>query len=260
MMSPLLDRLYNRLVLSKRPYWNQFRNEHPQLFRSLYHAYRLYKTYRWLQYRRIYSKFRNYTLLSKRGYVANLALCDMFRYVPGAIVECGTWQGGMIAGIATLFNDDRDYYLFDSFEGLPPAQEIDGKDPHGNTAVEWQACQGLPGRGNNLKAEVEFAEKAMELSATKNVYILQGWFNETLPRYEGKPIAILRVDGDWYDSTMDVLTNLYQHVVPGGLMILDDYYYWDGTTKAVHDFLSKNNLSERIQQEPHMGYAYLIKS
>jgi O-methyltransferase len=166
----------------------------------------------------------------------------------------------MIAGIATLFNDDRHYYLFDSFEGLPPAKEIDGKDPMGTTAVEWQARQGLPGMKNNVKAEVEYAARAMALSATKNAHIFKGWFNETLPRYDGKPIAILRVDGDWYDSTMDVLTHLHQYVVPGGLIILDDYYYGDGTAKAVHDFLSNNNLIERIRQEQHGGYAYLIKS
>jgi hypothetical protein len=53
---------------------------------------------------------------------------------------------------------------------------------------------------------------------------------------------------------------LAQYVVPGGLIILDDYYYWDGTAKAVHDFLSNNNLIERIRQEQHGGYAYLIKS
>ena len=85
-----------------------------------------------------------------------------------------------------------------------------------------------------------------------------GWFNETLPKYPGKPIAVLRLDADWYQSTMDVLTYLYPHVVQDGVIIIDDYYYWQGCALAVHDFLSANKLAEQIRQFRE-SYAYMIK-
>ncbi len=253
-MFPLsIDQFYVKFVLSKRDNWDSFRTQHPRLFRSLYLGYRLYKGSRYLQYHRIYSRFSNFTMIPRWGYVANLALCDQFRHVRGAVVECGTWKGGMIAGIATLFKDDRDYYLFDSFEGLPIAQDID-KDWRSQPAKTWQANS-----NHNCRAEESFAQRAMLLSGARNVHIIKGWFNTTLQKYGGQPIAILRADGDWYESTMDILTNLYPYVVKGGLIILDDYYYWEGCAKAVHDFLSRNQLADRIYQFNN-GYPGLIKN
>jgi len=249
-----IDQLYRKFVLSKRGNWDSFRIQHPSLFRSLYLGYRLYKGSRYLQYHRIYSRFHDFTMIRRRGYVANLALCDQFRHLPGAVVECGTWKGGMIAGIATLFKDDRDYYLFDSFEGLPVAQDID-KDRGGQLGKTWQAKPST----NNLRAEESFAQRAMLISGARYVHIIKGWFNETLPKYNGQPIAILRADGDWYESTMDVLANLYPYVVKGGLIILDDYYYWEGCAKAVHDFLSRNQLADKIYQFNNL-YAGVIKN
>lgn len=247
-----IDQLYVRFVLSKRGNWDSFRTQHPRLFRSLCLGYRLYKGSRYLRYRRIYARFSDCTMIRRRGYVANLALCDQFRHLPGAVVECGTWKGGMIAGIATLFKDDRDYYLFDSFEGLPVPQDID-KDGGGQSAKAWQANS-----NHNCRAEESFAQRAMLLSGARNVHIIKGWFNKTLPNYSGKPIAILRADGDWYESTMDILTNLYPYVIKGGLIILDDYYYWEGCAKAIHDFLSRNQLRDKIYQSNNL-YAYIVK-
>lgn len=247
-----VDQLYVKFVLSRREGWNAFRRNHDRLFRLLYPAYRAYRALRYVRYHRIYSRFADFTMIRRRGYVTNLALCDQFRHVPGAVVECGTWKGGMIAGIAALFNDGRDYHLFDSFEGLPDPLEVD-KDRSGLSAAQWQARS-----SHNCRADESTARSAMALSGARNVRIHKGWFNATLPTYGGQPIAILRVDGDWYESTFDVLTNLFPHVAAGGLIIFDDYYYWDGCARAVHDFLSRNGLSERIHQSNDL-YAYLVK-
>jgi O-methyltransferase len=247
-----IDQLYVSFVVSKRESWEQFRIRHHRLFRSLYFGYRLYRSFRFLQYHRLYSRFAAFTMIARRGYVTNLALCDTFRHIPGSVVECGTWRGGMIAGIASLFGDDRHYYLFDSFAGLPPGRDID-TDPNGESATEWQSKS-----VHNCRAEESVAQQAMTLSGARNVHITKGWFSETLPHYDGGPIAILRADGDWYDSTMDTMTNLFPHVVKGGLIIFDDYYYWDGCSRAVHDFLSKNGRKEKIYQIKNQ-YAFLIK-
>ena len=249
-----IDRLYRTTVIDKRAKWEDFRKNHEKLFGLVYATcYRPYKVYRHHQYKDAYKKFKDFTMLQEYGYTGNLALCDQFRHINGSVVECGTWKGGMIAGIASIFNDDRHYCLYDSFEGLPPAVDID-IDRYGRPAKELQKT-----RINWLAISESTARQAMELSGANNVHIHKGWFNETLPDYNYGPIAILRADGDFYESTMDIFTNLHKHVVKDGLIIIDDYYYWDGCAKAVHDFLSNNQLSDKIRQCP-TSYAYIIKS
>jgi O-methyltransferase len=253
MASLSVDQLYVKYVASRRGAWDDFRARHSTLFNSLYQGYRLYRLAREARYHRVYRRFSGYTMIPKHGYVANLSLCDRFRHVPGAVVECGTWRGGMIAGIATIFSDARDYYLFDSFEGLPAPDEVD-RDVQGRSANEWRAAT-----THNCRADEESALEAMRLSGARNVHVRKGWFNATLPKYSGEPIAILRVDGDWYESTMDILTHLYPYVVKGGVIIFDDYYYWVGCSKAVHDFLSRHQLDDTIHKYQNL-YAYMVKS
>src|SRR5262249_41387462 len=86
------------------------------------------------RYIAIYRKFKNFTMIPRRAYIANLEITELFSKVRGSVVECGTWKGGMIAGMAKLLGQGRTYFLFDSFQGLPPAQEIDGA-----AALNWQA-------------------------------------------------------------------------------------------------------------------------
>lgn len=192
----------------------------------------------------IFRKLKDFTMISPYLYMKNLILVKRFSHIPGAVVECGTWRGGMIAGMAMILRNNRHYFLFDSFEGLPAAKEIDGQN-----AIEWQADKNSEKYFNNCKAEMGYAEKAMKISGATEYTIIKGWFNETLPLYDKKyKIAVLRLDGDWYESTMDCLNNLYDHVEPGGLIIMDDYHTWDGCTRAVHDFISARKLAIRISQ------------
>lgn len=68
---------------------------------------------------------------------------------------------------------------------------------------------------------------------------------------------MLRMDADWYASSMDILNNLFVVVNPGGLVVIDDYYAWDGCSRAVHDFLSRGQYAERINQ--HKGVCFIEK-
>lgn len=195
------------------------------------------------KYYTIYRTFKRFTMIPAYIYIQNLRLVNTYKHVDGAVAECGTWRGGMIGGIAKLLGD-REYFLFDSFEGLPEAKEVDGA-----AAIAWQNDIESPEYFDNCKAEMAYAEKAIALSGAKNYSINKGWFSDSLPKFDKKKkIAILRLDGDWYDSTMDCLNNLYDNVVPGGIIILDDYYAWDGCAKAVHDFLSNKGVADRIKQ------------
>ena len=202
----------------------------------------------------VYSKYKEYTMITKEIYFSNLKICKDFRNINGAIVECGTWKGGMIAGIAEVLGPDRNYFLFDSYEGLPDATEKDGK-----SAFDYQQNTNSQGYYDNCTASQQSAIDAMRLSGAKNVKITKGWFNETLPKQQFKNgIAILRMDADWYDSTMDILTNFFPQINKGGVIIIDDYYHWEGCTRAVHDYLSKHECAEAITSTS-FGVCFIVK-
>ncbi len=211
-----------------------------------------------LGFRGIYRKYRAYTMIHEAMYVDNLELCAKFGATPGCVVECGVWRGGMIAGMAEVLGAKRQYILFDSFEGLPPARE----DLDGTAAVAWQSNSKSPTYYNNCTAAEEEAAAAMKLSGATSFSLVKGWFNETLPGFNLPcEIAILRLDGDWYDSTRVCLEKLYPHVAPGGIVIIDDYYNWDGCARAVNEFVSglaAPNAVPRLRQFRDR-VAYLVK-
>lgn len=206
-------------------------------------------------YDKVFKKYQDYTMIPRAHYIDCLSLVSKFNNIEGCIVECGVWRGGMCAGIVSIVGKDRGFYLFDSFEGLPPAKEIDGK-----AALEWQKNTDVPTYFDNCKAEMDWAQKAMEKSGTKNFHLVKGWFQDTVPTYTfDKPIAVLRLDGDWYDSIAVCLESFFPKVAKGGLIMIDDYYTWEGPAKAIHEYLAKHKRSERLISTEHFSACYLIK-
>ena len=206
-------------------------------------------------YDHLYAEFGDFTMIPRETYIENLRVAKSLPAdVAGDIVECGVWRGGMSAGLARVFGNSRKYYLFDSFEGLPAAKEIDGAE-----AIRWQEDVGGDTYFENCKAEIGFAEKAMKTTGV-DFQLIKGWFSDSLPTFTiDHEIAILRLDGDWYESTMDCLKYLYPKVAKKGMVIVDDYYTWDGCTKAVHDYLSSIQSSSRIHTSAG-GICYIIKN
>jgi O-methyltransferase len=208
---------------------------------------------RGFRYHRIYNKFRDFTMIPEEIYIQNLMLAESVVGIGGCVVECGVWRGGMSAGIASILGSGRRYFLFDSFEGLPPAQDIDGA-----AALRWQSDKKSEFYYDNCAAPPELARQAMTLAGARDVHLMKGWFDKTLKDFAPPTqIALLRLDGDWYDSTMVCLDSLYDSVCAGGLIILDDYYTWDGCSRALHDFLSKRSAVERISDDG--GVCFLRK-
>jgi O-methyltransferase len=204
-------------------------------------------------YRNIHSRFQEFTMVPEVTYLSNLELAERVRDVPGCVAECGVWRGGMIAGIASVLGPSRNYLLFDSFQGLPPAQAVDGE-----SAIEWQKNTTSPEYHNNCAARAHYAETAMELAEINSYEIVSGWFHETLPRFSWQePVALLRLDSDWYESTIACLECIFQQVTPGGLVLVDDYYTWNGCSHAVHTFLAQRAATERIRE--FNGVCYMIK-
>jgi O-methyltransferase len=172
--------------------------------------------------------------------------------IPGALVECGVWKGGSsammaLAHLASSPVPCRPLHLFDSFEGLPePRRESDGREAiqyssnrAGGNLVSIQQCVGTLAENRQLlQDEVAYPEKLLQYHV--------GWFENTVEEAAPKipQIALLRLDGDWYESTRTCLVHLYPHVVRGGVVVIDDYGHWEGCRKAVDEFLA--SLSEPI--------------
>jgi hypothetical protein len=168
--------------------------------------------------------------------------------VAGAFVECGVWRGGSagILGLAMQTNGQhRKLHLFDSFEGLPEPGEKDG-----SYAVEYSGGK-ASGRLDPIAkcdatlpmVKTHLFEKLGLDPAKVNFHV--GWFQDTVPRDANGigPIAILRLDGDWYESTKVCLEHLYPLLSPGGALILDDYNYWEGCRKAADEYRDKHRIS-----------------
>ena len=205
-----------------------------------------------LRFRKIYQKYRHFTMIPERDYIGTLRLARQAMHTPGSIVECGTWRGGMIAGMADVLGPLRRYQLFDSYQGLPPVKEVDGP-----AALEWQTNKTSSDYHNNCTASEEEARAAMSISAAKDYQIIKGWFDQTLPETKlSEPIALLRMDADWYESTKCILDNLASSVTPGGMIIVDDYHTWDGCTKAVNEYVASR--SWRIRESHYAQICFII--
>jgi O-methyltransferase len=182
-----------------------------------------------------YTHVTNASLIRLHEIVGTVNELDL----PGDILECGVWNGGSAALMAFTdfkrpsLHHTRTIWLYDSFEGLPPPTEKDGVRGQ-NTFF-----QGLD------KGRVDMVHAAFRrLGVARDRYkIVEGWFDKTLISTPVDKIAVLHIDADWYESVKLALEQLYDKVVPGGFVILDDYGYWEGCTKATCEFLEERNLS-----------------
>ncbi len=169
--------------------------------------------------------------------------------IPGDFVECGAWRGGASFLMADLLRQagvaDRKVWLCDSFEGIPPPQEIDGA-----AAKAWAENKEGQFSFDNLRVSLEDVQQsAARLGLASHTEFVKGYFEQTLPAVRERigPISILRIDCDWYASVRCCLDNLYDQVVEGGFVIFDDYHTFDGCARAVHEFLGERGLSYRIE-------------
>ncbi|MEK7663913.1 MAG: TylF/MycF/NovP-related O-methyltransferase [Patescibacteria group bacterium] len=178
--------------------------------------------------------------------------------INGAFVECGVWKGGcsaIMAFVAKKYNSNRKTWLFDSFEGLPEPTKEDGlvaKEYAGNkTEGKLQTIEQCVA---SLKDVKEVLFEVLRLKKD-NIVIEKGWFQNTLPKAREKigKISILRLDGDWYESTKCCLDNLYDNVIVGGYIIIDDYGHWEGAKKALEEFFLKRNVRPDLIKIDYTG-------
>jgi O-methyltransferase len=154
--------------------------------------------------------------------------------IPGDLVETGVWRGGtaiyLRAILAAMEDHDRRVWACDSFEGLPEADaDRYPQDVPMRLHTFGQLAVGLE------EVRANFARYGL---LDDRVRFVQGWFRDTLPALAGElgSIAVLRLDGDLYESTIDALTHLEPLVAPGGFVIVDDYGGIEACREAVTDY------------------------
>ncbi|MFJ8920481.1 TylF/MycF/NovP-related O-methyltransferase [Streptomyces sp. NPDC102415] len=163
--------------------------------------------------------------------------------IPGDIVECGVWRGGSMQACAktllSLGETDRDLHLFDTYEGMtPPTAEDLRRD--GRPAQELLDAQGKD-RPIWAVASLEDVRAGFEQVPypKDRIHYVRGKVEDTVPEQAPEQISILRLDTDWYASTKHELTHLYSRLVSGGVLLIDDYGYWQGSRQAVDEFLEE---------------------
>ncbi len=164
--------------------------------------------------------------------------------VPGEIVECGVWRGGsMQAAALTLLECDdteRELHLFDTFEGMPPPSDADVRLKDGQPAEEIMRTSSKDTTIWAIAGLDDVKQGMLETGyPSEKVVYHQGRVEETIPDGAPDQIALLRLDTDWYESTRHELNHLYARLSPGGILIIDDYRYWQGSYQATHEWLDE---------------------
>ena len=162
--------------------------------------------------------------------------------IPGELIETGIWRGGatvFMRGVLAAYGiTDRRVWAADSFQGVPPPS-------HPRDAGLDISAKFYPVLSVGVQ-EVRALFHRYGLLDEQTVF-LEGWFKDTLPKAPINSLALLRLDGDLYESTMDALNPLYAKVAKGGFVIVDDYYALPQCAQAITDFRASYGISEPIQ-------------
>jgi hypothetical protein len=192
----------------------------------------------------LYAHIKEYTMCRPERFDNFCRALEFTRNLSGCVVECGVWKGGMIVGAAkfTIDNNiEREFYAFDSYEGFPEPTEKDIIAYTNESALKLEnwGMKRAPVKLDTLDSLYE-CMKLLDVP-NKKIIPVKGWFKDTVHDFKNT-IAILRIDGDWYESTRVCLENLYDNVVSGGIIILDDYGYWKGCKEATDEFLTSRSI------------------
>jgi O-methyltransferase len=167
------------------------------------------------------------------------------RKVPGDLIECGVWRGGatifMRAALLAYNDSDRRVWVADSFQGLPAP---DPKTYPADLALDLNRSNDQLAVGVDT-VRLNFARYGL---LDDRVKFLVGWFKDTLPNAPIEKLAVLRLDGDLYESTIESLDALYAKVSPGGYVIADDYGSIPACRKAVDDFRARHGVTAQINR------------
>lgn len=213
----------------------------------------------------IVDKIAPYTMTVADGLEPVYALFQAVKYIvqnklPGDMVECGVWRGGsmMLVAMALQFFGDtsRELYLYDTYRGMTEPDPIDVDFDNQAMKPLWEKAVGqgmVMGFGGTVD------DVRLHLSLTgypeRQMHFIEGDVLETIPATRPARIALLRLDTDWYKSTLHELRHLYDLLVPHGVLIIDDYGWCRGARQATDEFFRDRPfkpMMHRIDQGPRM--------
>lgn len=210
------------------------------------------------EFEKIFLQISAHTMLGKERlislYTHAKKIC--IQDFPGHFVECGVAAGGSSALLAWIIKKyskrPRLLFCFDTFEGMPDPtlDDVHANIPANDTGWGAGTCSAP------MRSLVELCEK---LDVSNIIFPVKGLFKNTLPNTSENigDIALLHMDGDWYESTCDILNNLYQKVIPQGFIHVDDYGYWDGCKKALHEHESKLDVKFELHHIDDTGVWFI---
>lgn len=193
------------------------------------------------------------TMLSvaRRKNVVDVVSLVLAEGIPGDILEAGVWKGGaslLMKATLVAHCSTKQLYACDSYQGLPSYTEVDKALPEerAKPMVRWTEAGALDFEGGVETVKSHFRQYGL---LDDRVHFVVGYFNETLYKMaEPRQLSVLRMDGDMYSSTMDILNTMYDRVAPGGAVIIDDYGFWPQCRAAVKDFFRRRGEAEWLEK------------
>jgi hypothetical protein len=209
----------------------------------------------------IWEAVRPHTMTSPERIVALMRATEyILRHnIPGDIVECGVWRGGSMMAVArTLIkalDTSRHLHLFDTYEGMTPPTEADFVVADGTAAADLLATEDPQQSFVWAIAGLALVKHNLESTGypASRLHYIKGAVETTIPAQAPDAIALLRLDTDWYESTRHELIHLFPRLVPGGVLIIDDYGHWAGARKAVDEYLEEHQLPLLLCRTDYTG-------
>ncbi len=212
--------------------------------------------------RSIYERVRPYTMTSEARVWALIRAVDYLdeNEIAGDFVECGVWRGGSAMAMMLACQGDgrqaRHVWLYDTFEGMSPPTDLDVEIQSDRSASEILAStpfsEASPMWAYSPRVEVEF-NVASTGYPEECVTIAEGDVVATLRSTAPERIALLRLDTDWYESTLAELEVLFPKLVAGGVCIIDDYGHWGGSRRAVDEYFARQSTKPLLSRIDYTG-------
>lgn len=213
------------------------------------------------QFMHLYKQVRPFTMTSpERLYALYQAVLYTIEHkIEGDFVECGVWKGGssmMILKTLQLLNvQDRQIWMYDTYEGMSEPTEED-RDFSGKMA-ENLLQSSEKADSNSVWCYSSLEEVQRNLATTgypmENIRFIKGKVEDSIPTSMPERIALLRLDTDWYASTIHELVHLYPLLASKGILIIDDFGHWEGAKKAVLEYFGKQDRMPLIHRIDDTG-------
>ncbi|MCC6598978.1 MAG: class I SAM-dependent methyltransferase [Alphaproteobacteria bacterium] len=214
----------------------------------------------------LYQKYHTASMIPWQGLYAAYSASKhiALNAIAGAIVECGVWRGGcmaiMIETLARYDSADREFYLYDTFAGMAKPGEVDAHITGESHALDIYNSNKKDSHTDWCYSPLEDVAALMKTlpCAPEKVHLVKGLVEDTIPATLPDKISLLRLDTDWYNSTIHELNHMFPLLQNGGFLLVDDYGSWAGSKKAVDEYFAAHRLHERMFLNAVHGHGSVI--